>query len=43
MINLFAELDRPEWGTQLRVLYNVFGERIDVRSSDLAAKRTNVG
>lgn len=29
VINLFAELDRPEWGTQLRVLYNVFGERID--------------
>ena len=29
VVNLFAELDRPEWGTQLRVLYNVFGERID--------------
>ncbi|HNO70036.1 MAG TPA: hypothetical protein PKI49_16085, partial [Pseudomonadota bacterium] len=25
----FAEFDRAEWGTQLRVLYNVFGERID--------------
>ena len=29
VVNLFAELDRPDWGTQLRVLYNVFGERID--------------
>ncbi len=29
VVNLFAELDRPEWGTQLRLLYNVFGERID--------------
>ena len=29
VVNLFAEFDRAEWGTQLRVLYNVFGERID--------------
>ncbi len=29
VVNLFAELDRPAWGTQLRLLYNVFGERID--------------
>jgi outer membrane receptor protein involved in Fe transport len=29
VVNLFMELDRPDWGTQLRILYNVFGERID--------------
>jgi hypothetical protein len=29
VVNLFAELDRPAWGTQARLLYNVFGERID--------------
>lgn len=29
VINLFAEYERPDWGTQLRILYNVFGERID--------------
>jgi TonB-dependent receptor len=29
VVNLFAELDRPDWGTQARLLYNVFGERID--------------
>lgn len=29
VINLFAEYERPDWGSQLRVLYNVFGERID--------------
>jgi len=29
VVNLFAEYERPDWGTQLRILYNVFGERID--------------
>lgn len=29
VVNLFAEYERSDWGTQLRVLYNVFGERID--------------
>lgn len=29
VINLFAELALPGWGTELRILYHVFGERID--------------
>lgn len=29
VVNLFAELEPPKWGTQARLLYNVFGERID--------------
>lgn len=29
VVNAFVEWDRPSWGTQARVLYNVFGERID--------------
>lgn len=29
VVNVFAELERPEWGTQARLLYNAFGERID--------------
>ena len=29
VVNLFAEYERPDWGTGLRLLYNVFGERID--------------
>lgn len=29
VLNLFVELDRADWGTQARILYNVFGERID--------------
>ncbi|MFO0577543.1 MAG: TonB-dependent receptor [Polyangia bacterium] len=29
VLNAFIELDRADWGTQARVLYNVFGERID--------------
>lgn len=28
-VNLFAEYERPAAGTQVRVLYNLFGERID--------------
>ena len=28
-VNAFAEFEHPGWGTQARVLYNVFGERID--------------
>lgn len=29
VVNLFAEYERPDFGTGLRLLYNVFGERID--------------
>lgn len=29
VLNAFVELDRPDWGLQVRALYNVFGERID--------------
>ncbi|MDW8283969.1 MAG: TonB-dependent receptor [Myxococcales bacterium] len=29
VVNVMLEYDRPDWGLQARVLYNVFGERID--------------
>lgn len=29
LANVFAEFERPSWGTQVRLLYNVFGERIE--------------
>ncbi len=28
-VNLFAEYDSAKWGTNARILYNLFGERID--------------
>ena len=29
VVNVFAEFEHPKWGTQARLLYNLFGERID--------------